>query len=86
VERNPLRAGLVKRAEKWRWSSLAHRQADGGDPIVSLLRDWPLPMPADWLERVNRAETAAELEAVASRSHAGSRLAPRRGKSAWRNH
>jgi hypothetical protein len=25
VERNPLRAGLVSRAEEWRWSSLSYR-------------------------------------------------------------
>src|SRR5947207_1789792 len=27
VERNALRAGLVRRAEDWRWSSLGHRHA-----------------------------------------------------------
>jgi putative transposase len=64
VERNPLRAGLVRRAQDWRWSSLAHRQAGAGDRIAALLHRWPRPMPADWLERVNRAETEAELAAV----------------------
>ncbi len=40
VERNPLRAGLVARAEDWPWSSLgildrgADRGADRGDPAV----------------------------------------------------
>src|ERR1700722_12938967 len=29
VERNPLRAGAVERAEDWRWSSLWHRQNPG---------------------------------------------------------
>ena len=64
VERNPLRAGLVKRAEQWRWSSLAHRHAGAGDPIGNLLHEWPVPMLADWEARVNRAETEAELQAV----------------------
>jgi len=64
VERNALRAGLVKRAEQWRWSSLAHRRNGAGDPIGDLLHEWPVPMPADWEKRVNRAETEAELEAV----------------------
>src|SRR6516162_7631726 len=39
VERNPLRAKLVTRAEQWRWSSLWHRcQATG----VPWLGEWPL--------------------------------------------
>jgi hypothetical protein len=29
VERNPLRAGIVERAEDWRWSSLWHRLNPG---------------------------------------------------------
>jgi putative transposase len=61
VERNPLRAGLVRRAEDWRWCSLAHRQERAGDRVAPLLHPWPLPLPADWVERVNRPETGAEL-------------------------
>ena len=64
VKRNALRAGLVKRAENWRWSSLAHRCAGDLDPIHTRLHRWPVPFPRDWDERVNRAETEAELEAV----------------------
>jgi REP-associated tyrosine transposase len=64
VERNALRANLVARAEDWRWSSLVHRYGGGGDPLRDLLHPWPLPEPADWLKRVNRAETEAELEAL----------------------
>jgi putative transposase len=44
VERNPVRAGLVVRAEQWRWSSAGHRvRAGGGAP----LSDWPRERPAD---------------------------------------
>src|SRR5262245_43963360 len=64
AERNALRANLVARAERWRWSSLAHRLSSAGDPIRALLHPWPVPMPRDWLERVQRPETEAELEAV----------------------
>jgi putative transposase len=64
VERNPLRAGLVKRAEDWPWSSLAHRQSGDGDPIRPLLHRWPVPVPGDWLKRVNRVETESELEVL----------------------
>ena len=61
VERNALRAGLVERAEDWRWGSLHQRthQADG-PPLC----DWPLPQPPDWTEYVNAPQTEAELEAI----------------------
>jgi putative transposase len=64
VERNPLRAGLVRRAEDWRWCSLAHRLAGPGDRIVPLLHQWPRPLPPDWLQRLDRWETEAELAAA----------------------
>jgi putative transposase len=47
VERNPLRAGLVKRAEDWRWSSLWHRVRN---PSTPLLHAWPMPLPEGWLD------------------------------------
>lgn len=61
VERNALRAGLVARAENWRWGSLHHRlkPACGGLPCI-----WPLPLPSDWTEYVNTPQTEAELEAI----------------------
>jgi putative transposase len=63
VERNALRANLVARAEKWRWSSLWRRLHPGDLPSIPLA-DWPVPMPDDWLRQVNRAQTEAELEAL----------------------
>jgi putative transposase len=61
VERNPLRADLVRRAEAWAWSSLAWR------PSVrrpELLSDWPVPCPRNWLAMVNRVQSEAELTAL----------------------
>jgi putative transposase len=63
VERNPLRARLVKRAEDWRWSSLWRRQR-GDEAARRELADWPVPGPADWLRQVNAVQTEAELAAV----------------------
>lgn len=69
VERNPLRAGLVPRgrAQAWRWCSLWQRlqttlPGEPGD--WPDLAPWPVPMPRNWTDRVNRPETAAELERV----------------------
>jgi putative transposase len=62
VERNPLRAGLVERAEQWAWSSLADRCAGGA--AAQWLHGWPVLVPEDWVARVNEAQTEAELAAV----------------------
>jgi putative transposase len=49
VERNPLEAGLVKRAEDWPWSSL-HANRRAGPPALSR---WPVPRPTLWVQMVN---------------------------------
>jgi putative transposase len=63
VERNPLRANLVERAQDWRWSSLG-RYTKGDDKSRQVLANWPIPGPKNWATRVNRAEGRKELEAV----------------------
>jgi putative transposase len=61
VERNPLRAGLVSRACKWRWSSLG-RTCEGllGPP----LDEGPIARPVNWQEWVDEPQTEAELAAL----------------------
>ncbi len=59
VERNPLSAGLVERAELWRWSSLWSR-AHGDNAVKALLSPWPVERPANWTIRVNFPLTAKE--------------------------
>jgi putative transposase len=61
VERNPLRARLVRRAENWQWSSLPQRTATTRS---AWLAAGPVDLPRNWAERVNRPETDAELDAV----------------------
>ena len=51
VGRNPLRAGLVERAEAWRWSSLHALLTDSSGPIR--LDPGPAPWGAGWVEAVN---------------------------------
>ena len=63
VERNALRAKLVKRAEDWRWNSL-HRWKFGNGKKKALLSAWPLPRRPGWIDHVNAAETKAELDAI----------------------
>lgn len=61
VERNAVRAKLVRRAETWRWSSLWRRE-QGERKLTAFLSDWPVDRPRSWVTQINRAETAAELE------------------------
>jgi putative transposase len=63
VERNPVRAGLVTRAEKWRWSSLWRRER-GPKGGQTLLDAWPLERPREWLALVHQADPTEELAAL----------------------
>jgi putative transposase len=63
VERNALRAGLVERAEAWRWCSL-WRRTSGTPEQKQLLSDWPVAYPKGWCKLVNEPQTEAELEAI----------------------
>jgi len=59
IERNPLRAGLVARAEDWEWSSL---RSSVGRESGSFLDPGPMPRDPGWLERVNAPLSASDLE------------------------
>ena len=63
IERNALRANLAERAEEWRWGSL-WRRVNGSPEQRTLLSDWPLPRPRQWVEHVNRPQTDAEVNAI----------------------
>ena len=58
VEANPLKAGLVKSAAQWRWSSLWLREH--GDPD-GLLDNCPVPLPANWVAYID-STTVVEIE------------------------
>jgi putative transposase len=65
VERNALRAGLMERAEQWEWGSLWDATPSAGDPATRpTLSPWPIPRPADWIDRVNAPMSPAEEEAL----------------------
>ena len=60
IERNPLTAGLVDRAEQWPWSSCAERHS-GRRRIVD---DGPLQLPRNWIDIVNGREGHDEDQAM----------------------
>lgn len=78
VERNPLRAQLVKACDAWRWSSL-WRRTHGDAQSRQLLARWPLPLPRTWLDHVQKAQHEAEVAAVRQSIQRGSPL----GEAAW---
>jgi len=57
VERNPVRAGLVTRAEQWQWSSAASSKG-------AMLHQWPVPRPQAWADWVNADEHHEQVEAL----------------------
>jgi putative transposase len=63
VERNPLRAGLVRDAAAWRWSSLWLRES-GSREERQWLSPWPVSRPRNWPALVNQPQSEAELEAI----------------------
>lgn len=78
VERNALRAGLVGRAEEWRWGSL-WRWLQSTEPVPNLLSPWPIPRRPNWVERVNEPLTDKELAAIRRSAQRGSPL----GDATW---
>jgi putative transposase len=77
VERNALRAGLVERAESWRWCSL-WRRVSGSVEQKALLSEPPVVIPGlipgalpgafpgarGWLRWVNEPQSEAELKSL----------------------
>jgi putative transposase len=63
VEQKPLSAGLVEKAQMWRWGSLWSR-VHGERALRAILSPWPIKRPSNWTARVNTPLTAKELERV----------------------
>ena len=61
IERNPLRAGLVERAERWPWSSLGAIACGRAEP---LLNPGPIPRGQGWVEAVNAPMFESEVQAI----------------------
>jgi putative transposase len=77
VERNPVRAKLVKKAQKWLWSSARFWQE--GEARPSYLAAGPVSRPKDWLDWVNEPDSAMEREVVRRCTNRGTSF----GGKAW---
>jgi putative transposase len=78
VERNPVRANLCQLAEQWKYGSAWHR-VNKTFFSTHMLGAWPIPIPSCWLDHVNQAQTASELDAIRTSVTRGSPL----GREAW---
>lgn len=70
IERNPVRAKLVKRAEDWRWGS-AYRRIRGGAKERQILSQAPTDLPSNYATWVNAADSIAELDEIRRSTRTG---------------
>lgn len=63
VERNAVRAGLVKRAEEWRWGS-AWRRLKGAQQQQKILSPPSTPLPRNYATWINDPEPAELLKNI----------------------
>lgn len=78
VERNPLRAKLVSKAEDWQWSSL-WRRVYGTSDQQALLSPWPITPDNNYLQLVNKEEPEDELKVIRNSVNRGAPY----GSSTW---
>lgn len=78
VERNPLRAGLVEKAEFWGWSSL-YKRINRGRRFCKFLSEWPIQQPLDYLDWVNCDEDKKSLSRIEKSIKKGAPL----GEDLW---
>jgi putative transposase len=61
VERNAKRAGLVKKAEEWPWSSVNARPYGKEKQLLS---PWPVAQPKDYVPWLNHPQPKEEIENI----------------------
>jgi putative transposase len=63
VERNALRAKLVRRAEDWKWGSAWVRR-HGDKSLGEMLSDWPVDRPGNWIALLNEDQDGSQERSV----------------------
>lgn len=70
VERNPIRAGLVKRAEEYPWSSAAFHLGRRPDKLIRAEGQWGAAI-SDWDRALNEPEPEADVQMLRDRTQRG---------------
>ena len=78
IERNAVRAGLVKRADDWRWGS-AWRRLHGTVKQKKLLATPPVPLPTNYRNWINTPEPRETLEQLRASVNKGAPF----GSESW---
>jgi len=60
IERNPVRAGLVTRADEWSWSSAARVHGRARPPLA----EWPIARPSRWTELLDSPQETAVVDLI----------------------
>ena len=63
IERNPVRAKLVKAAEQWKWGS-TYRRSISHSKESKLITPSPVPLPRNYIKWINEAEQSESLAAI----------------------
>ncbi len=63
VERNAKRANLVRKSEDWQWSS-AWLRMRSRETAASVLTDWPVDRPTDWIGLLNERQNENDSEMI----------------------
>jgi putative transposase len=71
IENNPVRAGMVRSAQDWQWSSIQQHCLRSYDGLVD---PPPFAVTKDWLNLVNMPLTAKEFEVMKKRNKRDSPL------------
>ena len=70
VERNPVRAGMVGRAEDYRWSSASSHCGLTSDPLLS--SNWPPEgIPRDWRSQLAGEANTEEEDRIREKTYTG---------------
>ena len=70
VENNPVRAGMVERAQDYPWSSAAAHCGPRSDPLLASFDINPLLIP-DWSEWLAAGQPVAEIETIRRNTRTG---------------
>lgn len=63
IERNALKANLVKKAEAWKWSSI-WRRTHKNSKKRKILSEWPIDIPKNYISFLNTPQTEEEQNSI----------------------